>query len=321
MSDEVYFSRKYADYISNSRLGYINPEQAGSPENYRYPPKLSTSSLFMGSCIHELILQPELFTLAPKCNKPSAKLGATIDRIKHYRKQGESIYDSIIMASKDCQYFVNQIDSKISKIIREGLNYYWVTKDYDENILTLSDKDWDVCNTCVNNVLSNSAIVRTLKPVDDFLDPLPSFNEDTLFLEVAILYKDRYTILKLKAKLDNWTIDVDNKILTLNDLKTTSKPLGWFMNNEYGSFKKYHYARQFAMYRFMLEAYCNSEYGYNHNWQFRGNVLTVNTTDFNSKLFTVNKNQFINGKNEYEQLLKRVAFYEMFGYDQQVEFK
>ena len=34
MSDEEYFSEKYADYISNSKLALINPEQDGSPEIY-----------------------------------------------------------------------------------------------------------------------------------------------------------------------------------------------------------------------------------------------------------------------------------------------
>lgn len=34
ITDEVYFSEKYADYISNSRLKLINPDQGGSPEQY-----------------------------------------------------------------------------------------------------------------------------------------------------------------------------------------------------------------------------------------------------------------------------------------------
>ena len=34
ISDEEYFSEAYSDYISNSRLKLINPEQGGSPEAY-----------------------------------------------------------------------------------------------------------------------------------------------------------------------------------------------------------------------------------------------------------------------------------------------
>ena len=34
ISDEVYFSERYANYISNSRLSLINPSQEGSPEKF-----------------------------------------------------------------------------------------------------------------------------------------------------------------------------------------------------------------------------------------------------------------------------------------------
>ncbi len=319
ISDEEYFSNKYSDYISNSRLGYINPEQGGSPSKYKVPPHFSTQSLILGSAIHELILQSEEFSLAPKCNKPTAKLGATIDKIKSYRDAGESIYDSIIKASKDCNYYVSQIDSKIPKIIKEGLKYY-LSLSNQENIITLNDKDWDICNSCVTNVLNNQDIQKALHPIDNFGLELPSFNEDALFLDVIVTYKKKYTILKLKMKADNWTIDEDRKILTLNDLKTTSKNINWFMNQEYGSFYHYHYYRQFALYLMMLESFCINEYGFNKKWEVESNVLVVNTADYNTKLFKVNKEQLSKGKQEYEELLKRVAYYEMNNYNCEVEF-
>ena len=34
ISDEVYFSKKYNHYISNSRLSLLNPKQEGSPEKF-----------------------------------------------------------------------------------------------------------------------------------------------------------------------------------------------------------------------------------------------------------------------------------------------
>ncbi len=321
ISDEIYFSNKYANFISNSKLWYINPKQDGSPSNFMNPPHLNTQSLFLGSCIHELILQPEIFSLAPKCKKPTAKLGATIDKIIYYRKHGQSIYDSIIKASKDCDYYVNQIDSKIHKIIKEGLKYYLLSKNFDDNMLTLNDRDWETCHNCVSNVLSNTAITSVLHPTDDFMNPISTFNEDALFMDVVVLYKGHAVKLKLKAKADNRTIDEENKVLTLNDLKTTSKPIGMFMRKQDGSFTKYHYSRQFAFYKFMLETYCMKEYGYNHNWTFNGNVLAVNTANYESRLFKVNKSQFEQGKREFEQLLKRVAFYELFGYNKEVIFK
>lgn len=34
ISDETYFSEKYSGYVSNSRLGLLNPKQDGSPEKF-----------------------------------------------------------------------------------------------------------------------------------------------------------------------------------------------------------------------------------------------------------------------------------------------
>lgn len=49
ISDEIYFSSRYKNYISNSRLGLINPSQDGSPFKYKTQPKESSSSLTLGS--------------------------------------------------------------------------------------------------------------------------------------------------------------------------------------------------------------------------------------------------------------------------------
>ena len=62
ISDAEYFSEKYYDFISNSRLSYINPDQDGSPNKYfNERPNLYLDSLVLGSAVHELTLQPDDF--------------------------------------------------------------------------------------------------------------------------------------------------------------------------------------------------------------------------------------------------------------------
>lgn len=34
IDDAIYFSEKYSGYVSNSRLGLLNPQQGGSPEDF-----------------------------------------------------------------------------------------------------------------------------------------------------------------------------------------------------------------------------------------------------------------------------------------------
>ena len=75
-------------------------------------------------------------------------------------------------------------------------------------------------------------------------------------------------IIKFKAKLDNFVIDRESQELILNDLKTTGKPISFFMGNQFtdggfttwydGSFQKFHYARQMGAYLWLFKCGCNA---------------------------------------------------------------
>ena len=58
MTDEEYFSDKYKDYISNSKLGLFNPAQDGSFEKYKkgFGNKYS-DSFALGNAVHCMTLQ------------------------------------------------------------------------------------------------------------------------------------------------------------------------------------------------------------------------------------------------------------------------
>lgn len=323
MSDEEYFSKTYRDYVSNSRLKNINPVEGGSPSLYKNPPHFSTQSLVVGSAVHERLLQPESFELAPKMGRPTAKLGNCIDAAIKYRKQGYSIYESIIKGSDDADYYAGRLTySRIKSILKAGLPYYFAQKNLKGTEIVLSDPDYDTVTSCIKSVENNSEILNTLYPETAFGDKIPSYNEDAFFMDYIVMYKDKATILKYKMKIDNWTIDTENKVLTLNDLKTSYKPASWFMNPEYGSMYHYHYYRQFALYGDILQLYCMKEYGYTPKiWDFKANVLVVSTSDpYESQCFPISDNLIKKGRKEYMQLLKRVAYYEIFGYEEEVKF-
>ena len=117
MSDEEYFSSKYRQYISNSRLKYIDPKEDGSPELYKNPPHFSSSSLHIGSSVHECLLQPDSFCLAPKMHRPTAKLGDVVEMVYNLEHDGMDRIDAIREACNKVGYYVNQIDRKIPMII------------------------------------------------------------------------------------------------------------------------------------------------------------------------------------------------------------
>lgn len=264
ISDELYFSSKYARYISNSRLKNINPDEEGSPGKYLAPPRLQTTSLAIGSAVHECLLQPEEFELGPKTNKPTAKLGKVIDEVIKNRKNGMSIYNSIKKACEKVEYYVSSIDKKIPFIIEKGFEYYWKQRNYDseKEPIFLSNPDYDVVKSCLDSCTQNKAVMNKLRPTDDFGEEIDSYNEDALFIDFVVTYKKNHCVtLPFKMKIDNWTIDFDNKVVTLNDLKTTGKPINWFMNPVYGSMTKFHYNRQMGIYAAVLWYYCQRNFG------------------------------------------------------------
>lgn len=321
ISDEEYFSSKYKQCISNSKLKLIDVEEGGSPEKYKTGLKSSFNPSFqIGTAVHELVLESEEFILHPKCEKASAKQGYCIDFIKKYRKQGLSIRNSIDKARIDADYYAKiPLDKIIEKInTPENKRYYLNTRKLEDNVILLCDSDWDIVNECVLSIKSNRQIQKKLHPTDEFGIELPSFNEDTFFMDFKVTYKDKEVILPFKMKADNWTIDIENKKVTLNDLKTTRHWCSKFMST---SFQEYHYYRQFYVYGLILCGYCRKEYGYDKSWTFDCNVCVVETdSDHRSTCFNIPRSELIKGMNEFNRLLSEVAYYEMFGYEEQVEF-
>lgn len=311
ISDETYFSSQYSNYVSNSRLRWINPDQGGSWQLFQNPPRESTHSLALGSCIHECVLQSEEFQLPPDVSKPTAKLGKVIDYVIKNRKAGLSIYDSIKSACESAEYYLNTWENKIHYIIAKGLKYYFEAKDLPDNSILLDPTTRENALASINSINTNINIQQKLHPVNELDEPIQSYNEDALFLDLMVVYKDRATTVRLKMKADNWSVDPENKVLTLNDLKTTSKPIGWFMR-DYGSLIHYRYYRQFYFYGMVLQEYCKIAYGFNIDWDFNCNVLVVETFgEHKSECFRINETLLQKGKREFEELIKRVAYYQL----------
>lgn len=207
ITDDVYFSSKYAKYISNSKLKLINPNEGGSPEQYFGGLKaFSTSSLALGSAVHELLLQPEEFELGPKVGLPTAKKGATVvAAVQNYLKGG-GLYEAIVKACKSCDYYANAIDKHIKDLLDPCLEFYKVVKDYPKTtkeVIWLDDTTHDLCERCLTSMKNNKRIMSKLHPKDMFGDKIPSYNEDAIFCDFIAIYKDKAVLLPVKMKADN----------------------------------------------------------------------------------------------------------------------
>lgn len=316
MSDEKYFSVKYADYTSNSKLSLINPEQGGSPEMYleglgkhgKY-----SDSLTLGSAVHELTLQQEKFFLVTNVDRPTAKLGSMADELyKYYCKAPYCIsHAQVIEASDKIDYYKGKMNAeKIQNVLDKCMDYWkgrFEINEYgDKAPIFLDAKSREKLQLCMASITSNKKIQKLLHPMGLMETPI-SMNEAALFMDVKAEYDGKEVILRLKAKLDNFTYDAESGEVVLNDLKTT----GHWLTDFPESFEKYHYARQMAMYSWMLKLYVEQAY-HAVPTSLTANMLLVSTVpDYRCGVYKVTSKQVQEGFLEMRDLLQRVAYCQM----------
>lgn len=334
ISDEVYFSSEYSNYVSNSKLRLVNPDEGGSFITYLKGLKSTqSSSLSLGSAVHELLLQPNEFELSQQ-TKPSSKAGMMIDSIFKYRNQGFSIIKSIELASSDVDYYKSQLSEKrIKTLIKSGIKYYLYlikTKNikFDKEQIVLDEKSRDTCIKCNNSLRGNSEGMYLINPGEFTMDEIINTNEDTLVIDIEITFPNSLTdpnaelvtqVLKLKAKIDNWNININNLFVNLNDLKTTGK--AWYLfpgsvvkeTGEFieGSFQHYHYYRQMAFYSYILKQYLKQKFGYDKEYKMNVNMFIVQTIpNYTSIVFKVPIKWIKIGLKEFKKLLCYAAYAE-----------
>lgn len=323
MDDSTYFSEKYKDYISNSKLSLINPEEGGSFDKFEngFDSKYS-ASYELGSAVHNMVLQPEYYYISD-IRKPSAKLGLFAEEFFKLRSSGLSINDSINKASINSDYYAGKLtDNRIKTAIKSSIDYYFKKKkevftEENKEAVYLSDQMFEKYEQCINGINQNKELLNLLRP-EGLLEAPESFNEYAILCEADVNIDGEISRIKLKAKLDNFTLDHEQNLVTLNDLKTTGKPVRFFMGNDVyieeekrkvwydGSFQKYRYYRQMGMYLWLLQCAVQKEYGLIYT--SKANMLVVETIpNFSSKVYAVNGIEIRKGLQEFKKLITLVV--------------
>ena len=314
IDDSIYFSKKYNGYISNSRLSLINPAQDGSPEKFfkGFKPIYSTA-LDLGSNVHALALQEDLFLLVDSVEKPTAKMGALADRLYSSFLKGEISAEKIIKEATIVDYYKGNLNEKKLAEVRIKCEPYWASRRQFEStytgdkVLIYSDKKSreTVCN-CVRALKSNKYIQDLLYPTDLMGNKILAENEQAILLDIQVNMPNKESfILSLKAKLDNYTIDKEYNVITVNDIKTIGKIVSEMQNN----INKFHYNREFAVYSYLLSL-CAKKYYNLDNPIVKGNYLVVSTIpDYYTKVISLTKSMYKEGMDEFRYLLKLVAYY------------
>ena len=136
ISDKVYFSEKYSNYVSNSRLGLLNPRQDVNPDKFFSGLKFTTSqALALGSAVHELVLQPDSFELSEDVGKPTAKLGVMADELYPIFVERDVTKDDVVKASDKVDYYKGKITKdRANDVISECSNYWTKRKERELDI-------------------------------------------------------------------------------------------------------------------------------------------------------------------------------------------
>ena len=314
ISDEVYFGKKYSGYISNSRLSLINPEQGGSADKFikgLAENNIYSDSLIFGSAVHELILQPDDFILIESVDRPTAKAGFMAEEV--YHKSGKvPTFDELYNASQKIGYYAKSFNNDKAEALKSKCMQYWRQRalfehDYKGNKVPiyLDPKSRDRLKGVLNSFNNNNKFIDLLHP-NGLFKPCISKNERTILLDVKVEVPDNEPfIFHLKSKLDNFTIDEDSGDITVNDVKTTGKPINYFSY----TFKKYRYYREMGMYGWLL-VLCAKKFYDIDKPQLHSNCLVVETFgDYNTTTYELTKKDIIHGFNEFKTLLRLVAYY------------
>lgn len=248
IDDVEYFSDKFSGYISNSRLSKIDPNNGGSPEEFFGKMKsFYTSSLQIGSAVHELTLQNTLFVLS-EIDKPTAKMGILADDLY---KLGHIPYkEEIIESAKKIDYYGGNLSENQIQNVYDKCSDYWLkrgdfeTLNFDtREVIYLDKKSREIVQNCVRALSNSRHVQEILHPKDLFGNDIISEMEQAILLDIEVTMPEgREFILRLKSKLDNYTINMESSSICVNDVKTLGKVLSEFNNN----IDKYSYNRELA---------------------------------------------------------------------------
>ena len=308
ISDEEYFSEKYNGFISNSRLGIL--KRSGVKAFFEGIKNEYNPSFQFGSNLHALYLQPESFELIESVFKPTAKAGLMADAL--YKNDGTIPTDDEI---KSMSYIIGYYKDKLTpnrlKEFKDKAEPYWRDRFvYEQNNpiqektrIYTDEKSIGLINCCLESINNNKEFNKLIHPEGITEDPY-SNNEQTILLDIkAEIPEYESKIFRLKAKLDNFTIDKEENIITINDLKTTSK-----LANEFDP-TFFSYQREIASYSWLLKL-CSEKFFDLNSPIINGNFLVVSTIpNFNSLVYPMTKKLFDTGWKEYIYLLKTIIYY------------
>lgn len=328
MPDSEYFGLK--GYTSISRLKLLDPRRGGSPQKYQEGFSCGyNESLLCGTAVHAHILSPDEYIISDYEGKPAGKGGFFIEKLAELVKSGMDFEQAKERASEIADYYVGKLSEKRwNDIWSKGEDYYnkLISGELEDprgrEVLVLSKKLLETTHQCINSINRNFSIQSILK--ENLFEPKQFYNEIALFSNIEVTFPDGTThVVPFKGKLDSVVWDPEKETLYLNDVKTTSKQIEYFMDHVHdgicyeGVLSHHWYYGQLAGYQILLQKYFQEVLGIK-KYNLQTNFFVVETTgEHKSDVFRLN-NSYINvGMKEFKELICRLAWHQIYGFDKE----
>jgi len=329
MTDSEYYS---LTANSSSIIRYLVPEEGGSPKKYlneiQNLDKRKKDSIFteLGKLAHIYKLEPELFEVDP-LDKPTEQLLIWIDEV--IRRTGfnnleldpkDVIPDEIVLKVKEDLTLYRNITKP-----ETAISTFWTqqTRKYIEFVIRASGKL--LLSPTVKEKITN--INRSLdlhQGVDFYLTPTLEYsvwNEQPLFFQVSntsSLTGERI-LIDCKSKPDSIRFNRNKLKFCIIDIKSSG-----FSAYTLSNFLSYKIYRQLAFYRQAilknLELFGVKPEDAN-KVEFEYKIIAVETQEpYNCVILNIDPMWILkNGNSELSDFFRRVAFHEVYGYDQSIE--
>jgi hypothetical protein len=313
-----YGSEEQKIIISNSSLSKLNPHEGGSWTKFinfifGNTEEKESKSLERGKLLHQYIENPESFKVRPE-DVPSEDVCRIVEQVRltlierGISTEGslKDYSDMVVNCARANRFGAANWSSEtiLSKILAKGDAYFSFLNEADGSIMT--DKE-------TKKILDG--LMQSLKIHSSFIQEDPKIVKEWPYL---FNYNDDETLV-CKMMVDNLIIDMDNKSISIRDIKTTSHPASLFGGGKIldpqsypelkeiattGPFHWFRVYRQLAFYELGVRSWLRSNNYNPDTFVFTHHVLVCETKEpYEVVYFPVTHPWIEAGKREIEFLM------------------
>lgn len=277
-AQEEFYSKKF--YFSYSSLNKLlwNPMVFYQMYVMGIKEESASPSLTAGKVIHALLLSEDVFKeqyiISPE-SIPSGNTKLVVDRVfahhKELAKNGDvrtelmDYSDAILDVLQDINLHQNlKTDlQRIDKIVSSETLSYWQFLRSSGNKQIIDVNTYNYCLEATEVIKENPQLNKLMGLDSSVFDAVEVFNEVEFQKDM-----DKYPF-GLKGIVDNLVVNHDEKMIYINDLKTTSKELKDFSE----SIEYYSYWMQAAVYTILV--YLNYGYLIDQGYQVKFHFVVI----------------------------------------------